>query len=450
MQLLVAIYGDARVEQLMPVNFNPVDLIRKKRLGDKLNESEIEYLVSAYTRGIIADYQMSAFLMAVCFQEMDFNETTCLMEAMRDSGEVLDLSAIKLPKVDKHSTGGVGDKVSLVLAPLVSSCGLCVPMISGRGLGHTGGTLDKLESIPGFKTNLTTREFKDQLERIGIGIIGQTAAIAPADRKMYALRDVTATVDSIPLISASIMSKKLAEDLDGLVLDVKFGSGAFMESYGKAKELARTMVAIGKRSRVKTRAVLTNMDNPLGTCVGNSLEVIESVEALKGKGSKDLIEVTLTLGQAMLSIAGIRGGRRFLESKINSGAALNKFREMIEYQGGDARVVDDYTVLRVAERTVKALSPKRGYVHAIDCYTIGMLLVKMGGGRSRKEDDIDHSCGFKIHKKTGDPVARGELIAEIYSDQALSADELTTAVTNAFIIKQKPCRSRKLIREEFL
>jgi len=431
----------------MPMNLNPVDLIRKKRNGNKLNESEIEYLVSAYTEGIIPDYQMSAFLMALYFQGMDSDETTCLMQAMRDSGEALDLSAIKLPRVDKHSTGGVGDKVSLVLAPLASSCGVCVPMISGRGLGHTGGTLDKLESIPGFKTNLTIKEFKDQLERIGVGMIGQTAEIAPADRKMYALRDVTATVDSMPLIAASIMSKKLAEDLDGLVLDVKFGNGAFMKSYGKAKDLARTMVAIGKRSGVKTQAVLTSMDNPLGINAGNSLEVIESIEALKGNGPEDLMEVTFALASTMLEIAKIKGGQGLLEKKIASGQALMKFRQLVESQGGDARVIDDYTLLPVAKRQTKVLSSRAGYVHEIDCFAIGMLLVKIGGGRLKKDDAVDPSCGFVIHKKIGDQVGKGESLAEIFSDRAPATDALTTAMKNAFTIKPEVRRSKKLIHE---
>lgn len=427
---------------------NPAELILKKRDGHKLAWKEIEYLVTAYAKDSIPDYQMSAFLMAVYFQGMDSEETAWLMQAMMQTGEVLDLSSIKLPKVDKHSTGGVGDKVSLVLAPLIASCDVCVPMISGRGLGHTGGTLDKMESIPGFRTGLSTEELRKQLEKISVAMIGQTAEIAPADKKMYALRDVTATIDSIALIAASIMSKKLAEDLDGLVLDVKFGNGAFMRSYRAAKELARTMVAIGKHSGVKTRAILTSMDSPLGINVGNSLEVIESIEALKGNGPSDLMEVTLVLGQAMLSIAGIKGGRRLLEQKISSGAALERFKDLIRYQGGDVRVIEDYAILPVAKRIIEVLSPSSGYVHAIDCYAIGLLLVGIGGGRLKKGDVVDPSCGFKIHKRIGEHVDKNELIAEVYSDRTLSVHELIGAVRNAFTIKKKPCRSRKLIREE--
>jgi pyrimidine-nucleoside phosphorylase len=380
---------------MISIDLNPVELIRRKRDGKKLSEAEIQYLISAYTKGTISDYQMSAFLMAVYFKGMDLEETTHLTQAMMHSGEMLDLRDIRLPKVDKHSTGGVGDKVSLVLAPLLASCGVCVPMISGRGLGHTGGTLDKLESIPGFRTDLSIHEFKGQLEEIGVAMIGQTAQIAPADKKIYALRDVTATVDSIPLIAASIMSKKLAEDLDGLVLDVKFGNGAFMRDGKRAQELAQTMIQIGKRSGVHTIAMLTSMGDPLGMYVGNSLEVIEAIEALKGHGPGDLMEVTYALGEQMLKVAKIRGGRNLLEQKILNRGALERFKQMIKRQDGDSRVVDDYKHLPVSKKSVAVLAPNTGYIHAIDTFELGMLLVELGGGRLKKEDTIDPSCGFK-------------------------------------------------------
>jgi pyrimidine-nucleoside phosphorylase len=431
------------------MNPNPVEIIRKKRDGIKLDESDIHWFINAYTRGDIPDYQMSAFLMSIYFQGMNADETTYLMQAMKDSGEVLDLSSIKIPKVDKHSTGGVGDKVSLILAPLIASCGVCVPMISGRGLGHTGGTLDKLESIPGFRTNLSAKELYKQLEKIGIAMTGQTGQVAPADKKMYALRDVTATVDSIALIAASIMSKKLAEDLNGLVLDVKYGNGAFMREYKKAKLLAQTMVQIGKRAKVKTVAILTSMDSPLGSNVGNSLEVIEAIEALKGKGPSDLMEVTFALGTEMLDMARIDGGRNLLEEKIADGAALKKFEEMIEYQNGNSRVTDDYSYLPVSKKKINVLARQSGFVQAIDCFAIGLLLVDLGGGRMRKEDSIDPSCGFKIHKKTGDHVKKGEVMFEILSDDSSKAKEVAKRMRETYKIGREPCSPRRMVSARF-
>ncbi|MBE0433783.1 thymidine phosphorylase [candidate division WOR-3 bacterium] len=429
------------------MDYSPIALICKKRDGKKLTSEEIQFLVSEYTENKIPDYQFAAFLMVVYFRGMDFEETTNLMQAMMHSGELLTLPDIKVPKIDKHSTGGVGDKVSLVLAPLLAACGVCVPMISGRGLGHTGGTLDKLESIPGFRTDLTIEQFKRQLKEIGVAMIGQTAEIAPADKKMYALRDVTATVDSIPLICASIMSKKLAEDLDGLVLDVKFGSGAFMRDYMKAKLLARTMVQIGKRSKVKTVAVLTDMDSPLGICVGNSLEVMESVESLKGNGPDDLMEVTFALAEQMLKLGGMKGGRDMLAQKIASGEALAKFRQVVEYQGGDVRVIEDYKYLPLAKKKYGVPALRNGYIHAIDNYAIGMLLAGIGGGRLKKEDGIDPGCGFKIYKKVGDRVARGEPLAEVFVDRAHRIDTLRDTLRGAFSIESRPRRRKKMVRE---
>jgi pyrimidine-nucleoside phosphorylase len=426
---------------------SPLDLIRKKRDGRDLTQAEIEYLVSEYTKDNIPDYQIAAFLMAVFHQGMDSRETTDLMQAMKRSGQELDLSGIRGRVIDKHSTGGVGDKVSLVLGPLIASCGICVPMISGRGLGHTGGTLDKLESIPGFRTDLSVKEVERQLGRIGIAMSGQTGEIAPADRKLYALRDVTATVDSIPLIAASIMSKKLAEDLDGLVLDVKFGNGAFMRSYRKAKQLARTMVEIGKHGGVTTRAVLTSMDDPLGFTVGNSLEVIESIEALKGTGPDDLMGVTLALAGAMLRIANIRGGEKLLKKKIRTGEALEKFKAMIKYQYGDARVIEDYSRLPVAKVRGRVLASKSGYLHSIDTFTIGMLLVKLGGGRLKKEDDVDPACGFKLYKKSGDRVTKGDCLVEIFAGSRSKATAIAREMANAFAIQRKAPRRKMLVRD---
>ncbi len=431
----------------MNFHFNPAAIIRKKRDGEKLSAKEIGYLVSEYTNGNIPDYQISAFLMAAYLQGLDPEETAHLMRSMMASGVMLDLSRIKAPKVDKHSTGGVGDKVSLILAPLIASCGVCVPMISGRGLGHTGGTLDKLESIPGFRTDLTINEFERQLRKIGVAMIGQTVEIAPADKTLYALRDVTATVDSIPLIAASIMSKKLTEDLDGIVLDVKFGNGAFMPEYIRAKQLAQTMVQIGRQSGVKTVAVMTSMDDPLGVNVGNSLEVIEAIECLKGGGPEDLMEVTLTLGAEMLKAAKIRGGIELLREKIEGGAALSKFRDMIDCQGGNTRIIEDYSHLPVPKYTIDVMTKRTGYISGIDCFSIGMLLIDLGGGRKRKEDSIDPSCGFKILKKTGDRVKKGTCLSQVLADDSAKAQDVASRLEQAFSVQDRPPRHKKLVRE---
>jgi len=429
------------------MRFNPVELIRRKRDGKRLDRSEIAFLVQAYARGKIPDYQFAAFLMAAYFQGLDPAETKALTDAMIDSGRVLDLSDIKQPKIDKHSTGGVGDKVSLILAPLMACCGICVPMISGRGLGHTGGTLDKLESIPGFRTDLSLKKFKAQLQSLGAAMIGQTSEIAPADRKIYALRDVTATVDSIPLIAASIMSKKLAEDLDGLVLDVKCGSGAFLPEYRKARELARTLIRIGRKAGVKVRAVLTDMGSPLGQFVGNSLEVIEAIETLRGRGPEDLTGVTFAIGELMLRLAGIRGGRRMLEKKIASGEALDKFREIVRVQGGDVRAVDDYTRLPVSRRHWPVKAMQSGYVCAIDTYRVGVLATELGAGRLKKEDRIDPSCGFRIVKKVGDHVWKGEKLAEVISDNRVFALAVQERFAQVYKIIDRRVKKPVLIRE---
>lgn len=426
---------------------NIVQIIKNKRDGFRLTRDEIEFVIRGYTSGDVPDYQVAALLMAVFFKGMTFDETTYLMNAMMNSGSVMDLSGIKKPRIDKHSTGGVGDKVSLILAPLVASCGVCVPMISGRGLGHTGGTLDKLESIPGFYTQLSSKRITKQLQRIGVVMIGQTREIAPADKLLYALRDVTATVDSIPLIAASIMSKKLAEDLDGLILDVKYGAGAFMRDHPSAGKLARTIVQIGKRAKIKVAAVLTDMNNPLGNYIGNSLEVMEAIEALKGNGPQDLMEVTYTLGAAMLKLGRIRGGRQLLEHKIASGAALDVFKKIICAQGGDALVCEDYSRLPIAKKRASMRSHAAGFIQAIDTYCLGMLLVELGGGRMRKEDTIDPSCGFRVFKKTGDRVKHGEPLIEIFSDNPTARRAVYKEMQRVFTIKSQPCRKKSLIRE---
>jgi pyrimidine-nucleoside phosphorylase len=401
-----------------PETFRAIDVIRKKRDGVELSQAEIKGLVNAYTQGKIPDYQVSAWLMAVVLKGMTRPETAALTDAMLHSGDVLDLSTLSARKVDKHSTGGVGDKTSLVLAPLVAAAGIAVPMISGRGLGHTGGTLDKLEAIPGFNVNLSVAEFCRVLETCGCAMIGQTAEIAPADRKLYALRDVTGTVESPYLICASIMSKKLAEGIDALVLDVKTGSGAFMKTEKDAAFLAELMVETGKRMGKKVVALITDMDQPLGNKIGNALEVIEVVEVLRGGGPEDLRELCLELAAWMLHLGGVAktvaAGKQLSAELISSGKALGKFRQMVELQGGDARVIDDTKRLPQARHTLQVLNAKAGYLASMQCEQIGTASVILGGGRERKEDSVDPAVGIVLHKKVGDRVAAGEPLATIY------------------------------------
>jgi pyrimidine-nucleoside phosphorylase len=402
-------------------SFRAIDVIRKKRDGVELSRSEIEALVDAYTRDKIPDYQVSAWLMAVVLRGMTRGETAALTDAMLRSGEVLDLSSLAGKKVDKHSTGGVGDKTSLVLAPLAAAAGVAVPMISGRGLGHTGGTLDKLEAIPGFNVNLPVAEFRRVLETCGCAMIGQTAEIAPADRKLYALRDVTGTVESPYLICASIMSKKLAEGIDALVLDVKTGSGAFMKSEKDAAFLAELMVDTGERMGKKMVALITDMDQPLGNKIGNALEVVEVVEVLRGGGPDDLRQLCIELAGWMLHLGGVAGsvaeGKEQSERLISSGKALEKFREMVELQGGDPRAIDDVTKLPQTQRTMKLSSSSNGFVASMQCEEIGTACVILGGGRERKEDAVDPAVGIVLHKKVGDAVAIGEELATIYYNE---------------------------------
>ena len=428
--------------------FRAIDVIRKKRDDIELSRAEIEGLVNSYTSGDIPDYQVSAWLMAVVLRGMTRPETAALTDAMLRSGEVLDLSSLPARKVDKHSTGGVGDKTSLVLAPLAAAAGVTVPMISGRGLGHTGGTLDKLEAIPGFNVNLSVVEFRRLLEVCGCAMIGQTAEIAPADRKLYALRDVTGTVESPYLICASIMSKKLAEGIDALVLDVKTGSGAFMKNEKDAVFLAELMVETGERMGKQMVALITDMDQPLGNMIGNALEVVEVVEILKGSGPDDLRELCLELAGWMLHLGSVAKtvaeGKQQSAQLISSGKALERFQQMVELQGGDPRVVDDPKRLPQAQHKTQVKSTRSGYISAMQCEQIGTACVILGGGRERKEDSVDPAVGIVLHKKIGDRVTAGEPLATVYynaqalADRAVQLIEASCTVTDGAPSTQRP------------
>ena len=431
--------------------FRAIDVIRKKRDGIELSTVEIEGLVNAYTNADIPDYQVSAWLMAVVLKGMTRPETAALTDAMLHSGDVLDLSSLPAKKVDKHSTGGVGDKTSLVLAPLAAAAGLAVPMISGRGLGHTGGTLDKLEAIPGFNVNLPVADFRRVLATCGCCMIGQTAEIAPADRKLYALRDVTGTVESPYLICASIMSKKLAEGIDALVLDVKTGSGAFMKSEKDAAFLAELMVETGERMGKQVVALITDMDQPLGNMIGNALEVIECVEVLQGKGPEDLRELCLELAGWMLHLGGasptVAAGKQESAKLISSGKALEKFRQMIELQGGDARVIDESRRLPQAQHTVQIAGTKAGYIASMQCEQIGTACVILGGGRERKEDSVDPSVGIVLHKKVGDRIALGEPLATIHYNSEAKAARAQQRIEASCEIAQTAPAKRPLVHK---
>ncbi len=421
-----------------------VDIIKKKRDGGILSREEIAFFVEDYTKGEIPDYQASALLMAIYFRGMTSDETVALTEYMMKSGEVLDLTDIPGPKVDKHSTGGVGDKISLPLAPIVASLGVFVPMISGRALGHTGGTLDKLESIKGLTTAISPEKFKKQLLDIGVVMAGQTENLCPADKKLYALRDVTATVESIPLISASIMSKKLAEGIDGLVLDVKTGNGAFMAKYEDAKKLAQTMVEIGKGMGKKVKAFITNMNQPLGYKIGNALEVEETIEILKGKGPEDVRELTYTLAAEMLIIAGKEISReealKKVDEVVKSGKALKKWEELVKYQGGDL----DYMYSEEFTKTNYSFELKAnsdGYLYSYNTYEVGVAVSILGAGRSTKDDKIDHKVGIILHKKVGDEVKSGETVMEIKYNDVNKFNQALQLFKNCYIVKsEKPAK----------
>ncbi len=429
----------------------PQHVIARKRDGHALTRDEIAAFVRGATDGSWADYQLSAMLMAVFLRGMDTAETAMLTDAMMRSGIVADLAGINLPKADKHSTGGVGDKVSLHLAPMVAACGVAVPMISGRGLGHTGGTLDKLESIPGFRVNLTLAEYRAQLEKIGLALIGQTAELAPADKKLYALRDVTGTVESIPLICASILSKKLAEGIDVLVLDVKFGRGAFMPEKARARELAQALVSVATAMGKPTRAVLTAMDQPLGRTVGNALEVAESIECLKGNGPADTMEVTYALGEQMLLLAKVsatkEAARKQLEVTIANGSALAKFRDLIAAQGGDARVADDSARLPQAKLRFALAAPQAGQVRDVDALGVALASLRLGAGRAKAEDKIDHAVGVSALVKIGERVEAGSPLCVIHASDEATLAEAKAILGKAIAVDEATATAADLIDE---
>lgn len=404
---------------------NTVEIIRKKRDGHKLSKEEISFFVRSYLEGTVKDYQMSALLMAIYLRGMDLGEIATLTEIMLESGDVVSFPESDIIYVDKHSTGGIGDKVSLILAPLVAACGVKVPMLSGRGLGHTGGTLDKLESIPGFRTDLSIEEFAGGVEQVGCIISGQTSEMAPADRLMYALRDVTATVESVPLICSSILSKKLAAGPGAMVLDIKCGNGAFMKDIEAARDLAKNLLAVAKSMGKRARALVTNMDQPIGSTAGNLLEVVESMSALRGEWSSDLEEITMELGVEMLLLSGIssrrREARQLLQGKIDDGTAWIKFQEMVSYQGGDLRGLSDLNEAPKAPYISKFKSTSEGYVCGFKTEEIGRLIVDLGGGRRVADDTIDHLVGLKFFKKIGDEAGRGEAIAEVHANDKIQA-----------------------------
>ena len=410
------------------------DLIAKKRDGGELSTEEIQFMIDGYVRGEIPDYQMSAMCMAIYFRGMTDRETLDLTTAMKNSGDVVDLSAITGIKADKHSAGGVGDKTSLILCPMVAACGLRIAKMSGRGLGHTGGTLDKLESFPGYNISIGEQRFLENVNRIGIALMGQTAVLVPADKKLYALRDVTGTVPSIPLIVSSIMSKKLASGADVIVLDVKCGSGAFMKTESDAQELARGLTRIGRLSGKKCAAVITDMDQPLGCAVGNALEVKEAISVLRGETKGDLLELCLTLGSCMLTEAGFAAdeaaARQMLQESIDSGAALKKLAELVEAQDGSAADVYDTKRLPLAPVQMEVPSACAGYLSHIECEKVGLISMHLGGGRASKEDVIDLSVGLVLHKKVGDRVEQGESLGTIHAateEKAREAAELLRA-----------------------
>lgn len=418
-----------------------VDLINRKKYGQALSRDEIYFLINGYVNGIIPDYQMSAFLMAVIFQGLNSDERLAFTQAMLESGEVIDLSHIEGKLVDKHSTGGVGDKTTLVVGPIVSACGVIVPKMSGRGLGHTGGTLDKLESIPGFKINLTSEEFIKQVREIGLVVMGQTTNIAPADKKLYALRDVTGTVESVGLIASSIMSKKLASGADHIVLDVKVGKGAFMKTLDDARELAKAMVDIGNRVGKKTVAVLTNMDEPLGEMVGNSLELIEAIETLKGNGPRNFTKLCYELSSEILLITDVAKTKEEAYQKIDevikSQQALNKLRQMITYQHGNPQVIDDYSLFPQAQNIIKVRSLKDGYVSEINALKVGEAAMILGAGRQTINDTIDLGVGIQVIAKVGKKVRQGDVLAVIYGNGKNEEEAYQILLDNIIITNEE-------------
>lgn len=426
-----------------------VDLIIKKRDGLKLSFDEIEFLVTGYVNGEIPDYQISSFLMAAFLNGLDDEETFNLTKIMRDSGDKMDLSPIKKVTLDKHSTGGVGDKTSLVIAPLLACFDIALPKMSGRGLGHTGGTIDKLESIPGFKVELTREEFINQVNETGLALIAQTGNITPADKKLYALRDVTGTVDSIPLIVGSIMSKKLAAGADNIILDVKCGTGAFMKDLEHAVDLAESMVKIGKNFNKNIRALITNMNQPLGYAVGNALEVIEVIETLKGEGPEDLMKLSLELSAHGLLITGkkesLDDAREALVEKIKTGEALNKFGDMIEAQGGTREVLNEVALFNIPENKYELFAEKSGYVKSIEVERIGHASMLLGAGRARKEDLIDPAVGLKFFLNIGSKVDKGDLMAEIYYNNSQNLQEAIDTLQTSITLSDEHIEKEEIV-----
>ncbi len=429
-----------------------VDTIRAKREGEALAGDEIDAFIAGVTDGSLPDYQIAALLMAIVLRGMTAEETATLTDAMVRSGKRLDLSEIPGAKVDKHSTGGVGDKTSLVLAPLAAACGAIVPMMSGRGLGHTGGTLDKLEAIPGFRVGLSTEELRAALRSVGCALIGQTSEIAPADKRLYALRDVTATVESLPLITASIMSKKIAEGISGLVLDVKVGQGAFMRSEAEARRLAESLVSVGQAAGVKTEALITAMDVPLGRTVGNALEVLECTETLKGRGPADLTDLSVLLAARMLVLAGIAETEEDAEQRVRraleSGAGLERWRQIIANQGGDPRVVDDHRLLPLAPLRHVVAASRSGYLAALDAGLVGRAAVALGAGRTRVEDEVDPAVGATLQAKPGAQVDAGDPLVVLHYRRERDLGPAVDLVTRAIRIDDEPPALRPLVRAQ--
>lgn len=430
---------------------NMTDLILKKRDGGKLSQAEIKYFVKGISDGSIPDYQAAALLMAIYFQKMDKEETFELANAMRYSGDIIDLSDIRGIKVDKHSTGGVGDKTTLIVAPLAAACGVPIAKLSGRGLGFTGGTVDKMEAIPGFKTAMEPDEFMKQVNAIGIAVIGQTAHITPADKKLYALRDVTGTVENLSLIASSIMSKKLASGSDAIVLDVKCGHGAFMESEEAAAELGKIMCEIGTAAGKRTIAMITDMNQPLGRAVGNSLEVIEAIEVLKGKGPDDITELSLKLAGAMIYLGGrvktLREGEIMAQQALHGAGGLEKLRSFITKQGGDARVIDDYSLFGEASVKRDIIASDGGFVQSIDARAIGFASQHTGAGREKKEDSIDSTAGIYLHKKVGEKVSRGDVLATIYGNNKKKVELAVKEVQKAYVVNKEKTAAPKLVKQ---
>lgn len=429
---------------------NTLDIITKKRDGAELSPEEIIYLIKGCTSGEIPDYQMAAFLMAVYFQGLTKEETVELTKSMRDSGTIADLSEVRGFKVDKHSTGGVGDKTTLIVAPIAAACGVPVAKMSGRGLGFTGGTVDKMEAIPGFRTSLTSEEFVDQVNRIGIAVIGQSETIALADKKIYALRDVTATVENIGLITSSIMSKKLASGSDGILLDVKCGKGAFMKTEEDARELARWMVDIGSAAGKKTMAAITDMNQPLGKAIGNSLEVAEAIDVLKGNGPADIEELAIYLAGTMISMSlnlGHNDALKMAGDAIKTGSGLEKFKEFVEAQGGNPEVTEHPELMGEAKCTREIKVEKNGYVAEIDAMKIGLASQHTGAGREKKEDAVDPSAGILLEKKCGDKVHAGEVICKVFAGSEEKLDAAAAECAKAFAIGEKKPLQDKLIKD---